>query len=690
MNEVTTFEAHRKPILTSTDDRLFDSLRELKDLLVRRRGSLAACLIGCLLLAAAYLTVAAPKFTASATLMVDGRHTDVVHQEPATADAQILNAMVESEVEVLRSPGLARQVVDRLKLVSDPLFVARTRPASSASDDVGVPLAADQIQARARERAAQQLLRMLSVKRIGMTYVIEVDVTAPSPREAARLVNGITGTYLAMAVQIQGNTTREAADWLNTQLETLRQQALKADEAVQSFKAENGIIDTDQGSLEKEQVATLNNQLLAATGRTAQAQARIDQLSSAAAENGSAGAAVSDVIQDPVLTELQQHYFDVEQREEELAARFGSSHAIVRKLKGRMAELQGSIHQEIARIASAARSDAAIARTNEATIRSQLAGLLDRSGVSGTAQAKLRSLESSAAIYRTIYTSSLQHYAQSMQDQSFPVVAAHVVTPAEPPLAKSKPRKLFVLAGALVLGVAAGVVLALVLEFLDQTLVSVGQIERELGVGCLARLPRLVLRGDAERREIALTSLMTAFPDSRFAGEIRRLRLRILLQLGEARCGIVGVMASKRGDGTSVVAHNLSSALTASGRSVALVSLPGSRLASCPTGTSIVAPSNALAVIDVRSEASGDLLRRLSDLRLMHDILVLDLPPLFDLDEALDVIRVLDCLVLVAQSGVTSARDLLELVDGNGVDWTRVAGVVLNRADRETIKLANP
>ena len=690
MNALTTIEASRKPPLTSTDDRLFDSLRDLKDLLVRRRYGLAACAIGSLLLASAYLSVASPKFTASTTLMVDGRHTDVVHQEPTTADAQILNAMVESEVEVLRSPGLARQVVDRLALVSDPLFVTRTRQASSGFGDTGVPLAGDQIQARARERAAQQLLRMSSVKRIGMTYVIEVDVTAPSPREAARLANGITGTYLAMAAQIQGSTTREAADWLNTQLEALRQRALRADEAVQSLKAEKGIIDTDQGSLEKEQVATLNNQLLAATARTAQAQARIDQLSNAAAENESTGAAVSDVIQDPVLTELQQHYFDAEQREEELALRYGSSHAIVRKLKGRMAELQGSIHQELARIASAARSEAAIARANEATIRSQLGGLLGQSGVSGAAQAKLRSLESSAAIYRTVYTSSLQHYAQSIQDQSFPVVAAHVVTPAEPPLAKSKPRKLFVLAGSLVFGVAVGTSLALLLEFLDQTLVSVGQIERELGVGCLARLPRLVLRGDAERREMALTSVMSTLPDSRFVSEIRRLRLRILRQLGEARCGVVGVMASRRGDGTSVVAHNLSSALIASGRSVALVSLPGSRLVSCATAESTAAPSKALAVIDVQSQASGDLLRRLNDLRLMHDILVLDLPPLFDLDEGDEVVRALDCLVLVARSGVTCARDLLELVDGSGVEWSRVAGVVLNRADRETIKLATP
>ena len=687
MNALTTYEPPTRPVMTSGEDQVFASLHELRELLSRRRLSVATCLLGCLLLASAYLILTPPKFTASASLMVDGRHTDVVHQEPVTADAQILNAMVESEVEVLQSPGLARQVVDRLGLMSDPQLVSSS--ATPVLGKRGKIADKSDFQATRRERTAQQLLRMMSVKRVGMTYVIEVDVTASTAAEAARLANGITSVYLASSVQMQGDTTRQAADWLSTQLEALRRRALNADEAVQSFKADSGIIDTDQGSVEKEQVAALNNQLLAATAHTAQAQARVDRLSSAATERDVFGGGMSDVTQDPVLTELQQHYFDVQQREEELAQRFGSSHAIVLKLKGRLSELQNSLHQEIRRIASAARSDLAIAQTDEATTRSQLAGLVGHSATSGAAQAKLRSLESSAAIYRAVYTTSLQHYAQSMQDSSFPVVAAHIVTPAEPPLTKSKPRKLFVLAGALVLGLAGGVALALLLEFVDHTLVSERQIERELGLNCLALLPRLRVRGGAARRELALTNVGSTFPDSHFAREVRRLRLRVLHHLGETRCGVVGVMASRRGEGASVVAHNLSSALMAGGRSVALVSLHGSELTrSTVVKGGAVSSTTALAVIDVRSEASGDLVRRLHDLRLMHDILVLDLPPLFDLDEADEVVRALDCVVLVARKGVSRARALIDLIDGSGLAWPRVAGVVLNHADRETLRLA--
>ena len=668
MNALVPIDTKVRPVQFSEEDGLLDSMHQLKDLLLRRKGSLLGCLGSCLLLAGCYLALTPSKYTASATLMLDGQHTDVIHQDMAIGDAQVLNAMAESQVEVLRSQGLARQVVDRLDLISDPMI-------SVAIPGIGTD--------RIRERAAQQLLRMSSVKRVGMTYVIEVDVTAKSASEASRLANGIASTYLAMQAQMRGDTTRQAADWLSQQLDALRQRALRADEAVQSFKAANGIVETDKGSLDQEQVATLDAQLLAATARTAQAKARVDRLTAIVRATGVLDGGMSDVVQDPVLTTLEQHYFELAERQAELSARYGRSHAIVLKLGREMADIQGSIRQELARTAAAAQSDLAVAQASEATIRAQLAELVDQSGVKGAARAKLRSLESSAAIYRTVYSSSLQHYAQSVQDASFPVVAAHVVSVAEPPLTKSKPRRSLVVLGSAVFGVAVGVALALLLEFLDETLISSSQVERELGVGCLGRLPRLVHRRSVARSEIRLTNSAARFPHTMFAREIRRVRLRVLQSLGDGRSGVVGVVASRSGDGASAVAHNLAEALMGEGRSVGILSLQSSGSGRPHVARSDETSTNAL--VHMSSATAGDLLRRLQDLRALHDVLVLDLPQMFDVEGADEVLRMLNCVVLVARCGQTRSRELMELVNGIGLDWARVAGVVLNCSGQETI-----
>ena len=163
MNALVPFDAKSRSIPIAEDDRLLDSLHVLTDLLIRRRTSLVGCIAICLLLACAYLAISPPKFTASATIIVDEEHTDVIHQDATVADAQILNAMTESQVEVLRSIGLARQVVDQLRLTSDPFFrhgVTGNFPGSGTGHDVD---AADHT-AQLRERTAQQLLRQMSVK----------------------------------------------------------------------------------------------------------------------------------------------------------------------------------------------------------------------------------------------------------------------------------------------------------------------------------------------------------------------------------------------------------------------------------------------------------------------------------------------------------------------------------------------
>ena len=105
--------------------RPFAWIGELAGFLRRCRTLLLACLAATVLLALCYLATATPRFTAVATLMVDAKQADQIQQRPAVSDAQIENALIESEVEVLRSAGLARKAVAELGLANDPAFVGR-------------------------------------------------------------------------------------------------------------------------------------------------------------------------------------------------------------------------------------------------------------------------------------------------------------------------------------------------------------------------------------------------------------------------------------------------------------------------------------------------------------------------------------------------------------------------------------
>ena len=68
----------------------------------------------------------------------------------------------------------------------------------------------------------------------------------------------------------------------------------------------------------------------------------------------------------------------------------------------------------------------------------------------------LRALQSAADSYKAIYENFLTRYTQAVQDQSFPITEARVMSTAVPPLKKSWPKGVLVLGLAVVLGALLG------------------------------------------------------------------------------------------------------------------------------------------------------------------------------------------------------------------------------------------
>ena len=137
----------------------------------RRWPAVAIGFAVCIALGAAYLVVAEPKYSADTDLMIDIRRADLLSQQQ-TQDSQTLNAVLESQVEILRSEGLARKVVARLDLVTDPAFTSNGRNLtgifgawiSNLLPRDGAPAHVDR-----QGVTARLLMTMTSVRRIGLT-----------------------------------------------------------------------------------------------------------------------------------------------------------------------------------------------------------------------------------------------------------------------------------------------------------------------------------------------------------------------------------------------------------------------------------------------------------------------------------------------------------------------------------------
>ncbi len=652
--------------------RPFQWIGELAAFFRRNRHIVLVCTATTMFLALAYTLTARPQFTASTILFIDEGQSQLLQQHPAVADAQIENARIESEVEVLRSAGLARKVVARLGLADDPGFNQSpslpARIGSRLASFRGTQSVGSVAVDAGEERRAAQFLSMVVPHRIGLTYVIEIDATATNAALAARLANGLADAYVAEQLEVKEAAARQANGWLQARLLQLQDQALKADQAAQSFKAENGIVDTGHGLLNEQQLTELTTELVAARGRTAQAVARLDRIRQMTASRGGAGLATSDMLQNSVINGLQEHYLRDAQRVAEWSARYGHDHEAAILLRREMVQLQTSIDSEMRRIGAAAESDVVVDHAGEAALQAQLDAVVGRSAGTDRARATFRSLQSAADTYRSLYVAFLQSAMQTAQEQSFPVADVRIVTQARPPLTKSRPQGKLILVGATVLGLGMGFILGLLRDALDRRIRDASDLADQTGLSCLASLPVVGAprrwtswrwreprgTGPAGTAAPAMRHHAVDHPDTPFGRGISRLQLRLQQRAG-AGGRVIGLIAPTDGAGTTTVAVNLVGSFSRSGHDTALLDLS-------------------------RTTGSGAQIRgRLDLLRRSHDVVVIDFPPLARPGEAHTVFRELEEVVLLVDAARFDGAALLDSLRDAGLDRRTVSGVVLNK-----------
>ena len=449
-------------------------------------------------LALVYAWTAVPEYTAFADLLMDAPKSPVFKNDTIVADSLAPDAShVESQAEIIRSNAIARAVVDKLKLTDDQEFtggrpnfaVALIRTVLGLSD---IPKVGSQEESQ--RLAALSVQNHLNVRRVGVTYVLEIAYRSTDPEKAARIANAVADAYLLNQLETKYEATKRASVWLQERLDGLRNQSAEAEKAVQDFKAQNNIVDTGNHTLLSDhQLQELNSQLVIATANTAEMRAKVERveavLKSPEPNQALGTGTVADALGNTVILHLRQQFLDARQREADISSRFGANHVSAVNLRNDMLELQRSMVLELRRIGDSYRSDYEIAKTREDSIRSSLQDLVKQADSGGAAQVNLKALESSASTYRTMFENFLQRYTEAVQQQSFPVSDAQIISRADPPLGKSFPKTtLLTLLGVLV-GSGCGFAHSIIVRNLDRTIRTPLELEEKLGLDCLSLIP---------------------------------------------------------------------------------------------------------------------------------------------------------------------------------------------------------
>lgn len=695
--------------------------------LYRQWPIIAAFSAATLLLGVGYTLLATPRYTATVLLYVDPHKPQFNARQEVTVNGAADPGVIESQVEILKSDSVLKGAAHTLDLADDPRFHPAPGVVASLLSRISgrfrsvAASSPDDIEAE----IAEEVGSALKVKRVGLTYVIEIDYTSVDRELAARIANGVADAYSVAELDAQFRSNRQASKWLQDRIRELRAQAAEADRAVQKFKAENGLVDTARGSLNEQQLADVNAQLIAAKAATAEARARYDRVTEIS-KGGLTEGSVADALRSEVITRLRAQYLDLSAKRGELARRYGRAHGAVANIDYQMEEIRRSIGLELRRIAESNKSDYEVAREREESIRRSLKELVAQADTNNQALVQLRDLESGAQTYRSLYDSFFQKFEEATQQQSFPVSRARVITPASEPDRPSWPRGVVVIPGALVVGVVLGLVAALLKEFLGNDFRGFDDVAHYAGLECLGVLPDLSYERGKRRSATPRPGLLggsSAYvrqsvdaPFSRFTETVRNVKVSIDIARSQQKSGVVGVVSSVPGEGKTTFAANLALLTAQMGHRTLLIdgdlhnpSLTrtlakgaGSGLVEALTGGARVEDllvvdgatglsflptvlhgkeSNVVALLT--SKAMGDLLL---SFRQQYEYVIIDLPPAVPVVDVKAAAHMIDNFIFIIQWSVTSRDVVREALESADTLRQRILGAVLNKADPAELK----
>ncbi len=405
---------------------------------------------GMLVLALMFGALAPREYTAMTEILIDPSDLRAVGNETAAQSSDSALLQVESQVRVLTSDAVLRRVISSQALDSDPEFV-------HGPSLIGVLLGGgDAAPVDKTIAALNELNRHIRVKRADRTFVVDVNVTSRSPAKAARIADAIAEAYLAEQTDVRANAARQVSQTLDARLKELEDGVRKAEDKVEAFKVRNNIVSANGQSVSDQQLSEVNNQLVAARARTAEAKSRLDQIEQVQRSKDLSGA-FPEALQSQTITALRSQYAEIVRRQAEQMATLGPLHPAVIDIEAQAERLRGMIAEEINRTALSARSDYETAKTDEQTLAGHLDVQKQTSVTNSQAMVGLRELERQVQASRTVYEAFLVRAREASAQEQLDTKNIHVLSKADPPLARSWPPPTSIMAlAALFVGIASG------------------------------------------------------------------------------------------------------------------------------------------------------------------------------------------------------------------------------------------
>jgi capsular exopolysaccharide synthesis family protein len=669
--------------------------------------------LGCALLVPLLTAVAVgrmvPHYTAvGAVVFEPGEYAarelqSILRSDPAT------DAVLNSQVEIVRSLSAAAELLDKLNLAERAEFnadlrrpgvLARIGRAVASVPPiawfVGGPASPTAPEAK-RARLLQAVQSAIGVQVVRGSQVLQVSFSSTDPVLAATAANLVMQYYIDQQLESKFEAVRRASAWLEGRVADLRQEVRDAEDRIAAYRASQGLFQGVQAGIDTEQISRLTADLVQARADLAHVEGRLK------AARGHAGAADQAAVA-PSVAQLRAQQDQLAAQLQAVMVRLGPNHPEALGLEHQLAEMSRAVNAEVARTVAAAEADLRASRARVSALEAALQRSHQQVDTSAQAQVPLNAMQREADAARGLLATVLERMQQTTQQTAIEKADARIISRALPPAGPSFPKPTLMVGLAAVCGLMLGGTLAYVLELIDNSLHSGEDGRRWFGLPCFALLPELTSR---QLGRLRVDEYVAYKPLSPFAEQLRALRAGLFL--GGLSPVVVAITAARPAEGKTALALALGRSCAMAGERVLVLdcdvrepALGRLMKADAESGLTdvllgfaqlqdVVRPDEltGLRYIPAGSPqadsaalfTSAALTALLVAARQHYDLILLDAPPALAMADARLVSRLADATVLCVRWRQTPRAVVSHALDLLAEAQAHVCGLVLTRVD---------
>ncbi|HVW08122.1 MAG TPA: polysaccharide biosynthesis tyrosine autokinase [Bryobacteraceae bacterium] len=556
----------------------------------------------------------------------------------------------------------------------------------------------------------------LAVDIAGQTRILEVTFQSTDPRIAAGFANALTDEFIDQNSEARWQAGQKTSAWLNTQLDELRANLRRSDDALQAYARREGLIyEAGQETVSAVKLRQIQAEASAAQADRVQKESRFKIASTASPDT------LADVLNDSGLRAVESTITDLQRQAAQMAITFKPGYSKIQQMRAEIVTLEAARDRQRADIVSRIDNDYQEAEHRESMLNSAYDDQVRQVMADSQKSIQYDILRHDVDTNRATYESMLQQVKQSSIAAALHPSNIRVIDPARVPRAPWKPNLPMNVGGGFLAAGMLGIVALISRARSDQSLHHPGEASRLLGIPELGVIPK------AERKrkagESGIISVL-AKPDGLPAGKVEEVAgwqderseladsFRAVLTsilFSPRRQNALVITSAGPMEGKTTTAVNLAIALAKTGQRVLLIDgdmrkpslhrifgLENANGFSNLLGQNspIAASEDAIRLSGVQNLdvlTSGPQLPTNCDLlfsaalcnvighyREKYDMVLLDTPPLLHMPDARLMGRLADGVILVARSGRTLREAVSTASARLAQDRTRLLGVVLN------------